>query len=88
MTHKELINKIGNITAVKLENISKLADNRNLNIKVRAKDNSFTIFVYDKSIKSSYMVGFDGNFNSNELNFEYCLEQTRQWIEEYKSFVY
>jgi len=40
----------------------------------------FCIFIYDKSVRNSYMVGFDGNWNSKYLSFEICLKDAYKWI--------
>lgn len=85
MTHKEIINKIGKESEEKLINLCKLAKESNLQVKVRAKKNEFTIFIYDKGIKSSYMVGFDGCFNGDTFTFDHCIKQSEGWIKEYQS---
>lgn len=59
MTHKEIINKIDKESEEKLNDLCKMAEENNPQVKVRAKKNDFTIFIYDKKIKQSYMVGFD-----------------------------
>jgi len=41
----------------------------------------FCIFIYDKSVRKSYMVGFDGNWNSKKLTFNACLRSAYHWIE-------
>lgn len=41
----------------------------------------FCIFIYDKSVRKSYMVGFDGNWNSKKLIFNVCLRSAYKWIE-------
>jgi hypothetical protein len=41
----------------------------------------FCIFIYDKSVRKSYMVGFDGNWNSKKLTFNVCLRSAYNWIE-------
>jgi hypothetical protein len=44
----------------------------------------FCIFIYDKSVRKSYMVCFDGYWNSNlqiELTFNACLRSAYHWIE-------
>ena len=44
----------------------------------------FCIFIYDKSVRKSYMVGFDGLWGIVEysrLSFKSCLENAYNWIE-------
>ena len=41
----------------------------------------FCIFIYDKSVRKSYMVGFDGNWGSKTLPFNVCLRSAYKWIE-------
>lgn len=43
----------------------------------------FTFFIYDKDVKKSYLVGFDGYWNSDP-SFDKCLEMTKKFIENYK----
>lgn len=50
----------------------------------KTKAGDFCIFIYDKSVRKSYMVGFDGLWGIVEfsrLSFKYCLEQAYNWIE-------
>ena len=44
----------------------------------------FCIFIYDKSVRKSYMVGFDGLWGIVEyskLSFDVCLRSAYKWIE-------
>lgn len=41
----------------------------------------FCIFIYDKSVRKSYMVGFDGNWDSKVVPFNVCLHSAYNWIE-------
>ena len=41
----------------------------------------FCIFIYDKSVRKSYMVGFDGNWDSKVVPFNVCLRSAYKWIE-------
>lgn len=55
-------------------------------LKVRFHDHNtnmgdFCIFIYDKSVRKSYMVGFDGNWDSKTLPFDVCLKSAYNWIE-------
>jgi hypothetical protein len=57
-------------------------------LEVRFRDHKtnqgdFCIFIYDKSIRKSYMVGFDGLWEIIEcsmLSFESCLNSAYYWI--------
>lgn len=40
----------------------------------------FCIFIYDKSVRKSYMVGFDGYWGSKTLPFDVCLRSAYNWI--------
>jgi len=89
MTHQELINKIGSESSKRLYALYDYAVENGLKVKVRCVPNmvcgDFTIFIYDKRVKSSYMVGFDGCFEGSKLTFDYCLAQSFNWIKEYVS---
>ena len=85
MTRKELIQKIGVESAAKLVELEKLAESKGLKVRVRtARPNEmvgdFCIFIYDKSKKPSYMVGFDGCFDGMYYDFNNCVEQSVEWI--------
>ena len=41
----------------------------------------FCIFIYDKSVRKSYMVCFDGSWVSNTSPFDVCLRLAYNWIE-------
>ena len=44
----------------------------------------FCIFIYDKSVRKSYIVGYDGLWGIVEfskLSFKSCLEKAYNWIE-------
>lgn len=41
----------------------------------------FCIFIYDKSVRKSYIVGYDGNWNSEVVPFNVCLRSAYHWIE-------
>ena len=41
----------------------------------------FCIFIYDKSVRKSYMVGFDGSWGSKTSPFDVCLHLAYNWIE-------
>ena len=87
MTHQEFVNKIGPESAKKLYALYDYAGERGLKVKVRTYANNcgdFCIFIYDKRVKSSYMVGFDGCFDSLLLTPDYCIAQACYWIKNYK----
>ena len=88
MTHQEFVNKIGVESAKKLYALYDFAAENGLKVKVRTYTNvcgDFCIFIYDKKVKSSYMVGFDGEFDvSIGLTIDYCIDQSFAWIKEYR----
>ena len=72
----DIIAKINKLKAVAKEN----------GLEVRFRNHTtnmgdFCIFIYDKSVRKSYMVGFDGNWNSKKLTFNVCLRSAYSWIE-------
>jgi len=88
MTRKELLKKIGDALAAKLVELENLAKANGLSVKVKTSrladgDGAFCIFIYDKSKKSSYMVGFDGHFDSEDLDFKTCIGLSVDWIKMY-----
>ena len=87
MTHQAFVNRIGSESAKKLYALYDLGSENGLKVKVRTYTNvcgDFCIFIYDKKVKSSYMVGFDGDFDSSYgLTFDYCVEEAFKWIREY-----
>lgn len=88
MKRKEIEEVIGCKSAAGLEKLEELAAKKGLEVWVRAigkKPNDFTIFIYDKSVKDTYMVGFDGHFRSEFIcTFPYCLRQAKKWVKDYK----
>lgn len=87
MTHQEFVNKIGSESAKKLYALYDLAGEKGLKVKVLTYPRTvsdFCIFIYDKSVKSSYMVGFDGEFDGSTIATpDYCIKQSVKWIERY-----
>lgn len=87
MTHQAFVNKIGRESAKKLYALYDFASENGLKVKVRTYTNvcgDFCIFIYDKKVKPSYMVGFDGDFDTSyELTFDYCADEAFKWIREY-----
>jgi len=75
----DIIAKINKLKAVAKEN----------GLEVRFRNHTtnmgdFCIFIYDKSVRKSYMVGFDGLWGIVEystLSFKSCLENAYNWIE-------
>ena len=47
----------------------------------RTNAGDFCIFIYDKSFRNSYAVGFDGNYDSKCCDFEKCVAQAKHWLE-------
>lgn len=68
-----------------LKEIRELAKSKGLSVVMRkgSRPNSFTIFIYDKRVKNSYLVGFDGNHTFLKLNLEYCCNQAKKYILNY-----
>ena len=55
-------------------------------LKVRFRDHKtnqgdFCIFIYDKSVRESYIVGYDGDWKGETIDFDCCLRQAYRWIE-------
>ena len=87
MTHQEFVNKIGGESAKKLYALYDFAGENGLKVKVRTYPNAcgdFCIFIYDKKVKPSYMVGFDGDFEDSKLTIDYCIGQSFEWIRKYR----
>lgn len=42
----------------------------------------FCIYIYDKSFRKSYAVGYDGYYDSQypTLSFKNCVEQAKNWL--------
>jgi hypothetical protein len=71
------------ITA-EINKLKVVAKENGLEVRFRnhtANMGDFCIFIYDKSVRKSYMVGFDGNWNSKKLTFNVCLRSAYKWIE-------
>lgn len=47
----------------------------------RTNAGDFCIFIYDKSFRNSYAVGFDGSYDSKCCDFEACVNSAKQWLE-------
>ena len=66
-----------------------LCKDKGLTIRFRDKKNDagdFTIFIYDKSVQSSYLVGYDGYWNPkySDLTFKKCAQLALKYINNYK----
>lgn len=89
MTHQEFVDRIGSESAKKLYALYDLGGENGLKVKVRTYPNvcgDFCIFIYDKSVRDSYIVGFDGCFDSQfKLTIDYCIDQSMRWIKDYVS---
>ena len=71
-----------------IDELKKLAEDKGLIIKFRNSTNNtgdFTIFIYDKTKQSRYLVGYDGAWDHKYgLSFYNILEQAKQYIDNYK----
>ena len=68
-----------------INNLRTLAKSKNLSIRFRNKktnEGDFCIFIYGPTQKR-YLVGFDGDYNSTNFSFEKCVEQAKNYIENY-----
>lgn len=87
MTHQKFVNKIGTESAKRLYALYDFAEENGLKVKVRTYPNDcgdFCIFIYDKEVKSSYMVGFDGDFDIDGLTIDDCIDMSFEWIRDYR----
>ena len=87
MKLKDFLAKIGKNNANGLEELKRKAAEKGLTVRVRTYETmagDFCIFIYDKSVKDSYMVGFDGCFVSQfSITFEDCLKASEKWVKNY-----
>lgn len=71
-----------------IDELKQLAEDKGLTLKFRNSTNNtgdFTIFIYDKSKQSRYLVGYDGEWNPKYgLGFYKILEQAKKYIDNYK----
>ncbi len=82
MNYKEFLKKIGEDSAKELTELCNFASKNGLKVKVRTFANNcgdFCIFIYDKAVKPSYMVGFDGYYNSEDLSINVCISYAFAW---------
>lgn len=66
-----------------------LCKDKGLTIRFRDKANDagdFTIFIYDKSVKPGYLVGYDGYWDPkySDLTFKKCAQLALKYINNYK----
>ena len=72
---------------IEINKLKKVAKENGLEVKFRNHTTNmgdFCIFIYDKSVRKSYIVGFDGLWGIVEfsrLSFKSCLEKAYNWIE-------
>jgi hypothetical protein len=73
-----------NSVEIKINELKAKAKSNGLEVRFRDHKTNmgdFCIFIYDKSIRKSYMVGYDGNWKSDTTDFDFCLRQAYRWIE-------
>ncbi len=72
---------------IEINKLKKVAKENGLEVKFRNHRTTmgdFCIFIYDKSVRKSYIVGYDGLWGIVEfskLSFKSCLEKAYNWIE-------
>ena len=72
---------------IEINKLKKVAKENGLEVRFhghRTNMGDFCIFIYDKSVRKSYMVGFDGLWGIVEhsrLSFKSCLEKAYNWID-------
>lgn len=69
----------------KLKYLRNVAKKKQLSIIMRKGNfKEFTIFIYDKAVKPTYLVGYDGTFSTDyEYNFDYCFNAALDYIIKY-----
>lgn len=70
-----------------IKELNKYADKKDLKIMIRnyhTNTGDFCIFVYDKLKNGRYLVGYDGDWDSKNCNFQSCYEQSKKFIDEFK----
>ena len=71
----------------KVKKVIELGKEKGLKIVFRDRPmntGDFCFFIYDKKKQDRYLVGYDGDWNSDHYSFDYCLSKTTKYIEEYK----
>ena len=91
---KLIINKHSKVKELsvkeKIQEVTNLAKEKGLKVVFRNKKmntGDFCFFIYDKRKKSSYLVGYDGDWDAKEdsnTSFESCYQDTLKFIEDYK----
>lgn len=72
---------------IEIQRLKQHAKKHGLEIRFRdhtTPQGDFCIFIYDKSFRRSYAVGFDGCWGvgkSNPCSFETCVQSAYNWIE-------
>ena len=67
-----------------INKLKAVAKENGLGIRFRdhkTNQGDFCIFIYDKSVRKSYIVGFDGSWGSKTSPFDVCLRLAYNWIE-------
>ena len=68
---------------LKIKELKKVAKSNGLEVTFhnhRTSAGDFCIFIYDKSIRNGYLVGYDGNWDGN-ASFNQCVTSAYHWIE-------
>jgi hypothetical protein len=72
---------------IEINKLKKVAKENGLEVRFhdhRTNMGDFCIFIYDKSVRKSHIVGYDGLWEIVEhsrLSFKSCLEKAYNWIE-------
>jgi hypothetical protein len=73
-----------NTIEAKIKELKAAAKANGLDVRFRnhrTEQGDFCIFIYDKTFRKTYAVGFDGNWKSDTTDFDFCLRQAYRWIE-------
>lgn len=73
-----------NSVEIKINELKAVAKANGLKVRFRdhkTNQGDFCIFIYDKTFRKTYAVGFDGDWKSDTTDFEFCLRQAYNWIE-------
>lgn len=89
MKLKDFLVKIGEENAKGFEELKSKAEEKGLIVRLRTYEmptGEFCIFIYDKAVKQSYMVGYDGYIapKFSGYDFAYCLKESLKWVADYK----
>ncbi len=72
-----------NTIELKIKELKAVAKANGLDVRFRdhkTNQGDFCIFIYDKSIRKSYIVGYDGDWGSKYISFDKCLASAYNWI--------